>query len=583
LFKKEEAMSSKANLMTIIWTILAIVILLAACQQAEPTAEVAPTQAPAETTPAEAPTAAPEPTEAPPAAEEPVILRVGGVNGPDCLNMFSCSTHWYFNYLLYEGFTGSGPRCETFPRLAESWEVSEDGTTWTLHLHEGIKYTDGTPFDAHSAVEYIEWFRSTSLKEWFYESTYMTEIKALDDYTVQFTTEVPIITFPGYNSVWWWMLPPHIWTQLDDDTLYTFDELPIGTGPYDLVEYVQGDHLIYEAKEDYYLGRPAVDRIVYQIYANWDAVIQALRSGEIDVTESAIPVSYIPVLETAEEVVVETRPPGPIQAITFNLYAGGNKHPAIEDPKVREAIDYATDKQQILDLAFEGYGMLCPTNWACGPNFEGELNPDLEVTPFDPTMAMQILDEAGYLDTDGDGIRETADGQPLNFRVYVEAEEPTDLVSADLVQQMLRDVGIETEVEAVESGTLWALVLGERDFDMTIRAYNTDLDPAYIDYIFSCWSADFGEGALNESGYCNDKVDELTFEYMTQPNMEEAMPYIFEAQAIVNQDRPIIFLAASYMVEAYRTDRFDFPAPGESCDMNPGYWDWPLILEVKPK
>ena len=331
---------------------------------------------------------------------------------------------------------------------------------------------------------------------------------------------------------------------------------------------------------DYYLGTPAVDRIVYQIYANWDAVIQALRSGEIDLTESFIPVSYIPVLEEAEGVVVETRPPGPVQTITFNVYAGGTKHPAIDDAKVREAIDYAIDKQRILDITFEGYGILCPTNWACGPNFEGELNPDLEVTPFDPTMAAQILDEAGYLDTDGDGVREMPDGLPLDFRLYISAESPTDLVSADLVQQMLRDVGIETEVEAIESGALWSLVLGERDFDMTIRDTMTDLDPAYTDYTFSCWSADFGEGALNESGYCNEEVDNLTFEYITQPNMAEALPYIFEAQAIINQDRPIINLAASFMVEAYRTDRFDFPAPGESCDMNPGYWDWPLILEL---
>jgi peptide/nickel transport system substrate-binding protein len=383
--------------------------------------------------------------------------------------------------------------------------------------------------------------------------------------------------------VWWWMLPPHIWGQMDDETLYTYEELPIGTGPYDMVEYVPGDHIIYDAKPDYYLGKPPVDRIVYQQYANWDAVVQALLSGEIDLTESFVPVSYISTFEGASDVVVETRPPGPIQAITFNVYKDGHKHPAIDDPKVREAIDYATDKQKMLDVTFEGQGMLCPTNWACGPNFEGELNPDLKVTPYDPEKAKQLLDEAGYADTDGDGVRETADGQPLDFRVYVPVDEPEDLVLAELMQENLAAIGIHTNIEAIESGTLWSIVLADRDFDITVRGYNTDLDPAYVDYVFSCWSADFGEGALNESGYCNEQVDELTYDYMTRPNLKEAMPYIYEAQAIVNQDRPIIFLVASYMVEAYRTDRFEFPAPGHSCDMNPGYWDWPLVLQVKPK
>ena len=518
-----------------------------------------------------------------PGEEEVSILRVGGFNGPDCLNMFSCSEHWYLNYLVYEGFAGSGPKCDTYPRLAESWEVSDDGTTWTLHLHEGIRYTDGTPFNAHTAVEYIEWFRSTSLVDWFYEAAYMTDIKALDDYTVQFTTEVPIITFPGYNSSWWWMLPPHIWGELDDDTLFSYEELPIGTGPYDMVEFVPGDHIVYEAKPDYYLGKPPVDRIVYQQYANWDAVIQALIGGEIDLIESFIPVAYIETLEEESEVVVETRPPGPIYTITFNAFEGGTKHPAIEDQAVREAIDYGTNKQKILDVVLEGQGMLCPTNWACGPNFEGELNPELAVTPYDADMANQILDDAGYADTDGDGVRETADGTPLEFRLFVEADDPESLTMGDLVGDDLSKIGIATTVEAVEAGTLWKAVLADRDFDMTVKIYNTDLDPAYFDYVFSCWSAEFGESALNESGYCNEKVDELTFEYMTRTNMEEAMPYIFEAQMILNQERPIIFLAAPYMVEAYRTDRFEFPAPGNSCDMNPGYWDWPLILDVTPK
>jgi peptide/nickel transport system substrate-binding protein len=554
--------------------LLLLVLFVAACGPAQ-------TEEPQ---PGEPPVAEPtSPPEAEPEEAEPVILRVGGAQGPDCMNPFGCSTHWYWNYLAYEGFFGGGPRCDTFPRLAKSWEVSDDGLTWTMHLQENARFTDGTPFTAQVAADYMNWFRSTSLKEWYYEALYATDVKALDDYTVQLSLEVPVMTFPKYNGRWWWILPPAIYSKLTEDTIYSFEDLPNGTGPYDLVEFKPGEYLIYEAKPDYYLGKPPVDRIVYQIYANWDGAIQALIGGDIDLTFSDTPTQYIPALEGQPNIAVERRPPGDITALTFNVYKGGNKHPAIEDPLLREAIDYAIDKQKMLDVGLEGYGMLCPTNWACGPNFEDELNPDLKVTPYDPAKANQILDEAGYKDTDGDGVRETADEKPLDFRLYIDVAASEDLTMADLTKEMLSAVGITTTITSIEAGTLWQTQLGERDFDMVLADVSTDYDAAYLDYVASCWSADAGVSALNVSGYCSEELDELVYKYMTTPVREEAMGYIFEAQAKLNRERPYIFLAAPDIVEVYRTDRFNFPAPGESCDMNPGYWDWPLILSVTPK
>jgi peptide/nickel transport system substrate-binding protein len=571
----------KKRIMTQFALLVGISLAIFACGPAATEQATAPPQE------SGAPTAVPsQPTEvtAQPTAEaRPSILRVGGVDGPDCLNMFACAEHWYFNYLAYEGLTGSGPNCDIYPRLAESWEQSDDGLTWTFHMHKGARFTDGTPFTAQTAVDYINWFNSTSLTDWFYSAWNIVDIQALDEYTLRITHEMPISVFADYDAPWWWMLPPHIWSQFDDDTMLTYEELPDGTGPYDITEWKPGEYIIYDAKPDYYLGEPPVDRIVYQQYANWDAVVQALLAGEIDVTESFVPASYYDTLAADPKITIDERPPGPIYNVTFNLFDGGNKHPAIDDPKLREAVDYAIDKQKALNIILEGHGILCPTNWACGSNYRGELNPDFTVTPFDLAMANQILDEAGYADSDGDGIRETADGQPLVFRLYFEVEDPGSVVFSDMLKESLSQIGISLDAEGLESGTLWTLELDERDFDMIAKSYVTDLDPAYLDYIASCWSAEAGISALNEAGYCSEELDNMIYEYFTTYPREAALEKIFEAQGFFYSQRPVISVVGMNMIEAFRSDNFEFPYPGNSCDMNPGYWDWPLVLQVKPK
>ena len=130
------------------------------------------------------------PTEPEEVEPEPVVLRIGEVSDVDCWNPFGCFAAWGYGFLTYEGFTdhGPGPSSPGTPRLAESWEFSEDGMTATIHLYKGITFSDGTPFTAQTAVDYINWFNSTDLAYWFAETMYMESVEALDDTTLQYTT-----------------------------------------------------------------------------------------------------------------------------------------------------------------------------------------------------------------------------------------------------------------------------------------------------------------------------------------------------------------------------------------------------------
>jgi peptide/nickel transport system substrate-binding protein len=526
----------------------------------------------------------PEATEAVVEEDEPVILRVGQMEDYDCWNPWSCSETWNMGFLVYEGFTDHGPApgCDGTPRLADSWEVSADGKTWTIHLHEGITFSDGKPFDAHTAVDYINWFNSTELTYWFAEALYMESVEAVNDLTLRFTMTEAILSSPDYTFQWWYFLPPHIWGEMDDETLYSYNDFPpIATGPYVVTEHQPGNYLIFDAREDYYRGKPSIDRIVVQIYANMDAIINAFIAGEIDMTFEEMPPEAYEVLKTVPNAVVEERPPGGVHFLVFNMHPDGSKHSAVEDPVLREAIDYAIDKQQLLDVALLGHGTLCPTNWACGPNYADQLNPDLKVTPFDLDYAKQLLDEAGYADTDGDGIRETADGEPLEFRYYFESGAPVGLTMTDYLKLWFEEIGIKINPEAFDSATWNDFVLNERDFDIALAYQAIDIDAAAIDYELSCWTADAGTSAYNDPGYCNEKVDQLVYEYWLGSDKDKAYEALFAAQEIINNDRPQIFIAGQNQIQAYDGAKFTFPEM--PCDIGTGFWSpWSLLqAEVK--
>lgn len=553
--------------------VLLSTLLVAGCG---PAATEEPISQPEET---KAPAVPPvEPTSEVPTEEvkEPVVLRVGGLLDADCWNPFACESPYVFGYLVLEGLADHGPSsqgCPALPRLADSWEVSEDGRTWTINLHEGITYSDGTPLTAGTVKESLEWRSSNELiSSWFGTSYNLESVEIIDELTLQYTTTVPMINSPDYEWPMMYILPPHIWTELDESELFTFEFYPpIGTGPYVLTEHVPGSHMIFDAREDYYRGKPPIDRMVYQIYTNTDALVSALVAGEIDLTTFFLPPESVDVLSKDSNITIEESFPGDIYDLTFNMAEFGSRHPAVGDAAVRIAIDYAIDKQQIVDVALLGKGIQCPTNWACGPNFEGELNPDLVVTPFNLEKANQILDEAGYFDTDDDGVRETADGLPLEFRLYYATDFPPELTMSQMISDWLSEIGIKVDVEAVDYGTWLSVVTVERDFDMAIALRTADLDAASLDFWFSCWAAGMGAGTFNYSGYCSEEMDALVYEYWFSTDEFARWEPMFEAQRVLNQDRPIIILAGPYHIQAFRNDRFEFPF--DTCYCNQGMYD----------
>jgi len=425
---------------------IALILVVAGCSSG---AEV--TQAP------EAPPEAPpeQPTEE---SQEPVVLRVGGLQDADCWNPFSCTAIYMWGDLLVEGLTIQGKAsdgCDGEPALAESIERSEDGFTWTIKLHEGITFPDGAAVTAQTVKEFYEWWASIEdIAVFNAELLYLDTIEVVDDLTFTYTTFEPFHNSPDYAFIFMWVFPPEIWKAVDPAELFIVENNPpIGTGPYTLTEYEPGSHMIFDAREDYYRGKPPIDQMIYTIYTNPDALNNALLAGEIDLTLPFLTPESYNVLSQDANITIEEKFPGDTYNLAFNMKDTGTTHPAIKDPVVREAIDYAIDKQQVVDVVFQGHAITCPTNYGCGPNFDGYLNPDLALTPFDPAKANQLLEDAGYVDSDGDGIREGADGGALEFRLVYITDFPPAATMSDMIAGWLGEVGIKVNIEAVDWGT----------------------------------------------------------------------------------------------------------------------------------
>ncbi|MHA2428255.1 MAG: ABC transporter substrate-binding protein [Candidatus Hermodarchaeia archaeon] len=551
-----------------------ITLVLVACAS---TATDETTEVPEDTEiPVVEPTEASQPTEVP--EPEPVVLRIGITHEPDCLNVYACGAYYHFLDFIYEGLSGFGPNCTYIPRLAKSMELSEDGLTWTIYLQEGVTFSDGEPFNAYAMEGFWNWVTTTEIIEWYWATNMAESWEALDEHTFQFTTFEPLGNFERYDALWMWHLPPQVWGELDDVTIYEFENAsPVGTGPYVLTDWRPGEYLIYDAREDYWGGPPPIDRIVMQVYSNWDSLIQAILAGEVDLTDLQIPAQYFDALSAGEDVTVVEQPPHWRHFIAFNLYSGGLRHPAVEDLKLRQAIDYAIDRDQLVNVAFLGRGITCPTGIVCSPAYDYLKDPSLSITPYNPSEANRILDEAGYVDTDGDGIREMEDGLPLEFRFLYNSDYPAHVTMASMISDWLLQIGIGSIQEGQEEATLFNTIRTMRDFDMAISYYFDPPDTGDIEFFLSCWSADGGAYFYNDSGYCDQEMDDLIYTAITSLESEDRVAAFLDATKMVSEELPFINLAGDNAIQAYRNDRFLLD---EGCPQLAGLYDAPTIMNA---
>ena len=487
--------------------------------------------------------------------DDNVVLRVGNTQTFDTLNPtagFNVNEYEVWN-LQYATLTDkAADDFAAIPGLAESWESSNGGLTYTYTLREGLTWSDGEPLTAEDIV----WTVNTSRDQGWVNHVSTTQnltAVVIDDRTVEITSSVPDPKLPTMDV---YILPKHIWEEVatDGEAVTSYEAVDgVGSGPFTVAEFPNEQLVRMVANDNYWGGRPAVDEIIFQIYTNPDAMVAALTQGEMDAIYQ-LPAASVADLETEPNVEVVVGFQGGFEEIAINGGAAeGQPHPALLDLEVRRAINFAIDKEAVIEDLYAGLALPATT---ISPGADLKWVPDIpedEQFTYDPDRANQILDDAGYLDTDGDGIREMPDGSnPIVLRHAVHTGEDLAIPIADLLTGWMEQIGIGVELSSYDGDQLFEVII-EGDYDTFYWNWVPFVDPDPMLSYFT--EAEVGN--YNDANWTDPRYEELYLQQKEELDPDRRLEIVHEMLRIFYDSAVYIPLYIAPELQAYRTDRFD--------------------------
>ena len=496
-------------------------------------------------------------------SEDRVVLTVGLVQDVDSPNVtagYLVSSFEIYN-LQYATLTDKAvDDLAIEPGLAESWEASDDGLTYTYTLREGLTWSDGEPLTA----EDVAWTVNTSRdQEWLNHSATTANLTAtaIDDRTVEITSSVPDPKFPAMDV---YIVPKHIWEPVATDatavTTYDASENQVGSGPYTLRKWTAGQNFVMEANPNYWKGEAQVDEIVFRIFTEGSAMVQALESGEIDFAHD-IPAEAYERLSDVEGIVTVAGTQGGFTELAMNGMAGGlgDGHPALQDVNVRHAVGHAIDRQELFDRVLLGQGIMSDVlGVSVDPEFIPEVPDDIKID-YDPDKARQLLDDGGYLDTDGNGIREMpGGGEELTFRYAERSESVQAKPIREFVTSWLAEIGIGTEVSVFDDTQLTD-VIASGEYDLFSWGWSPYVDPDTMLSYFTCDQVTYDVEAVgwNDANWCDSEYDEMYVAQNQELDREARVALVHEMVLKFYTDSTYVVLYHDADTQAYRTDRFE--------------------------
>ncbi|MCE5207874.1 MAG: ABC transporter substrate-binding protein [Chloroflexi bacterium] len=545
-----------------------LVLALSACG---PSATTAPeVEEPATEVPAAEPTTempAIEPTAEAPAKEaEPYILRVGVSQSISSLNpVFSIlASEGRVFRMVYEYMFLLNLESKYEPYLAESWTTSEDGKTWVYQIHNESIFHDGTPLTAEDVAYSLMLYKSREDSAAYGQAQFFESVTATGDYevTIVLTDPLPNLADKLANLP---ILPKHIWESLgtgDDLKNFTNAEM-IGSGPFKFTEFKKGEFVRMTANKEHWLYPPNIDEVIYQEFTNEDAELQALLTGQIDAVMSIPLTAYNTVKNTENVAILAGLPATPhVADIILNGIDPANcpedykstcgGHPALRDVEVRKALNYATDKQKIIDVNLMG---LADPGVTLVPSGTEWFNTEVQDYLFDIAKANEILDNAGYKDTDGDGVRQMPDGtNPLIFDVNFETDCNTCPREAELMTETYTQIGVQLVVAAMEGDALIDFCNPRFEHDIILWGWVGEPDP---DFMLSIATTAQIVGWNSESGYSNPEYDALYDQQAVEMDHDKRLELVWQMQEILVRDVVYIIPYYDQYVYAVRTDKYE--------------------------
>jgi peptide/nickel transport system substrate-binding protein len=496
--------------------------------------------------------------------DEKLVFRIGDTNDIDGFNPFKIVEIPSYEVmgLTYDLLVENSPNDSSpVPGLADSWETSEDGLTWTFHLNKDAKWHDGKPVTSEDVAYTYQRILDEEQGLYIDAVRQIESIETPDEHTVVFKTGEPSVQM---LNTYVYILPKHIWEDVPADETKSFKNEPvIGSGPFQAVEWKEGQFARLEANPDYFRGSPKIDEIIFQFYDNDDTMVQALKNGDVDYIREP-PINLFKSLENQDGIETNSAPDPGITQLGFNLYeptpeaieefdapetSTGN--PALLDPLVREAINWSIDEKELTEMILQGEGIpgstLVPPALA---KYHLKL-PEAEIQGFDTARSRELLKEAGWEDTNGDGTVDKG-GEELELRLFVRSEDKDSVTAGQFIEDWFKEAGIGLETKAMSDTALTDTIYAA-DYDMFIWGWGSEADPDFILSVLTCdqimgWSDTF---------WCNDDYSRMYQEQKQQLDIDERAATIKEMQRIAYEDNPYVIFYYDNQFEAWRTDKLE--------------------------
>ncbi len=479
-------------------------------------------------------------------------LRMAITRDEGSLNPYTYQTGypgWNLMTLVYEPMFTPDPDNIPQPWLARRYTVSPDGKTWTFTLHQNLRWHDGRPMTADDVKFTYEYVRRLTHPRWTPQVRSIESIETSGPSTLTIRLSAASSGFAAQPLADLPILPKHIWESVTEPR--RFNDV-IGSGPYRVAEIKEGQFYRLTAVDNYFAGRPKVRELVVPIIRDATVGFTALKAGEIDTTIVPLSPELVADFEKTGGLKV-TRGAGYASTLLqFNL-----EHPVLKDARLRQAIANAINTRLMVRLLLLGYGVV---------GSPGYIHPD---SPFynpavtftaSKSKAVRLLNEAGYVDRDRDGIRDAPDGTPLRFTLLTLAGNPIRIRTADLIRTWLRDVGIDIRVVAQEDASIIASVWPDFDvckgrrFDMAVFGWSAPVMNRTT-VLRDLFHSDCRFGTINIGGYRSPDVDRLGADLAGAVAPDKQKQILFEMQKVIATDVPIHVLFYQDGIYAYRPDK----------------------------
>jgi peptide/nickel transport system substrate-binding protein len=414
--------------------------------------------------------------------------------------------------------------------LAESWDISKDGLVITFRLRKGVRWHDGQPFTAEDVLfTYRLTIDPKTPTAYAGDFLKVKKAEVLDTLTFRVTYDKPFA--PALMSWSSAVMPRHL-MEGKDVTKSPLARHPVGTGPYRFKEWKTGQKIVLVYNPDYFEGRPYIDGRVMRVIPDMATMFLELRAKGID-QMGLTPLQYTRQTENGYF-------RGNFRKYRYlsfaYTYMGFNlQNPMFADRRVRQALAYAINKPELVDgillgLGQEATGPFKPGTW--------QYNPGVKRYPFDPKRARELLAEAGWRDTDGDGILDRG-GQRFEFELLANQGNEVRAKTAEIIQRRLAEVGISVKIRVIEWAAFIKEFINKRRFDAVILGWTIPMDPD----LYDVWhSSKTGPSELNFISYKNTEVDILLEKGRSTFDRNERKRCYDRIQEILAEDQPYIFL-----------------------------------------